>query len=63
MRAGTLTIPMMVKKVAFYLDSGCHINFKKKNMSDPFEPYMNPELAGCITIIQSVQGHDALQCL
>lgn len=43
MRVGTLTIPMMVKKVVFYLDNGCHINFKKKNMSDPFEPYMNPE--------------------
>lgn len=41
-RAGTLTIPTMVKKVAFCLDSGYHINFKK-NMSDPFEPYMNPE--------------------
>lgn len=43
MRTGTLTIPMMVKKVAFYLDSGYHINLKKNNMSDPFEPYMNPE--------------------
>lgn len=42
MMAGTLTIPMMVKKVAFCLGSGYHINFKK-NMSDPFEPYMNPE--------------------
>lgn len=43
MRAGTLTIPMMGKKVASCLDSGYHINVKKKNKSDPSEPYMSPE--------------------